>query len=93
MIHGNFVAPCTSALCFNKKQVFNQIYVFSVLRSIFEKKDKDNSGSIEAKELGKCLRVIGFSPTKEDVEFLVKHFDTNGMSSYKTSYMIMLVTS
>ncbi len=54
--------------------------LFSVLRSIFEKKDKDNSGSIEAKELGKCLRVIGFSPTKEDVEFLVKHFDTNGTS-------------
>ena len=49
-----------------------------VLEREFRKRDKDQSGTIDCSELEECLQLCGFLPTKEDIKFLQKHFDTSG---------------
>jgi len=47
------------------------------LQSLFEEKDEDQSGCINADELGECLRSVGFCVTDADLDFLVENFDRN----------------
>ena len=42
--------------------------------------DDDGSGVISAAKLEECLHIIGFFPTDDDIQWLIKHFDTNSKS-------------
>jgi len=46
---------------------------------MFRRKDKDGNGELNAEELEECLLLCGITPTAEDIVFLKKHFDSNGM--------------
>ena len=50
----------------------------AVLRRLFTERDVEHDGILNAEELEQCLQIVGFCPTAEDIEFLTKHFDTNG---------------
>jgi len=51
---------------------------FAVLRRLFTERDLEHDGILNSEELEQCLQIVGFCPTPEDIEFLTKHFDTNG---------------
>ena len=42
-------------------------------------KDNGDKGYVTIDELADCLQALGFMPDDEDVEFLVKHMDDDGM--------------
>ena len=44
---------------------------------MLKSKKSGNDEVIDLRELGECLKTLGFSPSHEDVEFLKKHFDDN----------------
>ena len=50
-----------------------------VITDILHSKSKEGNGVIDIEELGDCLEAFGFDPDDEDVEFLKKHFDDNGV--------------
>ena len=56
--------------------------VWTVLKEILRSKDRDNKGYVNIEELGDCLEAFGFNPDYEDLEFLKKHMDDNGMSQH-----------
>lgn len=45
---------------------------------MFQRKDKDETGTLNSSELEECLQLCGLIPTKQDIAFLTKHFDSNG---------------
>jgi len=47
---------------------------------MFKEKDTNDDGNLNSEEFEQCLQLVGFYPTTEDIEFLKKHFDTNGDS-------------
>ncbi len=52
---------------------------FLVLEQEFRRRDTNNSGSISAKELMECLKMVDSMPLDEDdYTFLVKHLNSNG---------------
>jgi Ca2+-binding EF-hand superfamily protein len=55
-----------------------EAYFIVVFRQMFTRKDKDETGTLNAKELEECLQLCGLSPTKDDIAFLTSHFDRNG---------------
>ena len=54
------------------------------LQEIFQRFDRDKSGSIEARELGALLEALGKDPDDDDLAALFKRFDTdrNGRISF-----------
>ena len=50
------------------------------LRRMFKEYDMNDDGNLNSEELEQCLQLVGFYPTADDIEFLKKHFDTNGDS-------------
>jgi len=56
----------------------------SDLREIFQRFDRDRSGSIEARELGALLEALGKDPDDDDLRALFARFDTdkNGRISF-----------
>lgn len=43
------------------------------IKNIFSMFDKDNDGHILSKELGTVLRLIGHSPTNEEIQAIVTY--------------------
>lgn len=54
------------------------------LKEIFDRFDRDRSGSIEARELGSLLEALGKDPDDDDLRALLARFDTdhNGKISF-----------
>ena len=48
------------------------------LRDAFMAFDRDNSGYITTKELGRCLRSMGLNPTDKELQRLVNEVDSDG---------------
>lgn len=54
----------------------------------FKKFDQDNSGSIDAYEMGHALRTFGFNVSERFVRILIQSFDKYGMLlSYKSTHI------
>ena len=49
-----------------------------VLQEILERQDRDENGWFDEREFKTVLRNMGFNPTPEDLEFLIKHLDSSG---------------
>ncbi|CAM9277656.1 unnamed protein product, partial [Ectocarpus fasciculatus] len=47
-------------------------------KATFDMLDKDRSGGIGAKELKIGLRGMGFRPTNEEIELIMREYDTDG---------------
>ena len=45
------------------------------IKQAFDLFDTSGSGTIEPKELKVALRALGFQPTKEDIDTLIRQFD------------------
>src|SRR6218665_3676041 len=59
---------------------------YSALRDIFKQKDVNGTGTLSSSELEDCLGVCGLRPTKEELSFLKKHFDSNGNDKNTSRY-------
>ena len=62
----------------------------AVLRRLFTERDLEKDGILNSEELEQCLQIVGFCPTPADIEFLTKHFDTNGDLSLFSFHSILL---
>ena len=58
--------------------------LFSELRKLLNKHIYDGSvKSIKKSDLERCLHVMGFYPTPQDLNFLHSHFDTDSKYRYR----------
>ena len=52
----------------------------AVLRRHFKSKDVDKNGYLDIDEFEECLKIMGIKdPPEEDLVYLKKHLDTDGM--------------
>ena len=56
-----------------------RVYLSTVLFDCFKSYDKSGDGVIDRDELPDALRFAGINPSKEDIECIIKLFDSNGM--------------
>merc|ERR1711966_368789 len=50
----------------------------SEIKEAFDLFDGDNSGAIDAKELGVAIQALGFTPTVDEIDKMVKDIDADG---------------
>lgn len=68
-------------------------FLFLVLYDCFKFYDKSGDGIIDRDELPEALRFAGINPSKEDIEIIIKLFDSNGMCFYCVSLLVLKAMS
>ena len=63
------------------------------MKEAFKAFDTDNSGQIDAKELGYVLRSLGMNPTKKEIQKMLATADADGNGSVSLKEFIILMTS
>ena len=61
-------------------------------REVFSLFDADGGGSIDASELGECLRVLGQNPSPPELERMIAAVDVDGSGSIEFDEFCMMVT-
>ena len=63
----------------------------NVVREVFNKFDKDNSGAINKKELRQCSQECGEDLNKKELNFMMNEFDENDDGNIDFSEFCMML--
>lgn len=65
----------------------------AILKEVFESFDKDGNGSIDLKELNTIMRSLGYSPTQEQLQNMLRKGDKNHDGSIDFDEFVALMNS